>query len=223
MIQEESKDFIDKVMNVWDGIWKGLVFSYRVITNKFVFIPFTILGIIVGVNFFFDNYRLRSPIILSVQSPIEARKNIDYVSPIGTEEVQAKEIGSVEPIEPVEIEPETIGKSWTGKISYYSESGCLGCDPNQIMANGEKFDEKAMTIAFNRLPLNTVVRITNMETGKRAFALVTDRGGFEKYNRIADLSLRAYQEIDAKTDVTNVRIEEVPEMEQVEAGESPIK
>lgn len=108
---------------------------------------------------------------------------------------------------PVEIRT-VIDNSWTGFVSYYSEDGCVGCNPNQIMANGEKFDEDAYTIAFNKLPLNTEVVVTNTETGQSVIATVTDRGGFESLGRIADLSKATMEIIEAKTDKTFISIKE---------------
>jgi hypothetical protein len=92
----------------------------------------------------------------------------------------------------------------TGKVSYYSQSGCLGCSPNQKMANGEIFNEDANTIAFNKAPLNTWVTVKNTDNGKSIQARVTDRGGFEKYNRIADLSKMVCEYIECKTDISTI-------------------
>lgn len=98
----------------------------------------------------------------------------------------------LEPTEtPVEEENSCIrtGQLWRGEASYYSADGCLGCSTNQVMANGEIFNQWAKTLAFMRLPLNSVVLVTNLENGISSLARVTDRGGFEPYGRIADLSL----------------------------------
>lgn len=97
--------------------------------------------------------------------------------------------------------------SWTGFVSHYSENGCLGCSATLTMANGERFDETKMTLAFNHLPMNTVVRVTNLDNGKTIIARVTDRGGFEKYGRLADLSLALATHLEAKTDVSKIKIE----------------
>lgn len=82
-----------------------------------------------------------------------------------------------------------------GQASFYSEDGCLGCDDNLIMANGEKLDDSKFTVALTpdtvrkyKL-LNDVVKIVNSHTGHSIYAKVTDTGGFAKYNRVADLSV----------------------------------
>ena len=84
--------------------------------------------------------------------------------------------------------------SWTGMASYYSEAGCLGCSPTLTMANGDRLDDSKFTIAM--LPetvreyklLDRIVMVTNESNNKTINALVSDTGGFGKYDRIADLS-----------------------------------
>lgn len=108
----------------------------------------------------------------------------------------------------VEIEKGCIktGVSWKGEASYYSANGCLGCRSDQLMANGERFNQWALTLAFMRLPLNSTVLVTNLENGISSLARVTDRGGFEPYGRLADLSLGLKDAI-AGYDLTPVRID----------------
>jgi rare lipoprotein A (peptidoglycan hydrolase) len=96
-----------------------------------------------------------------------------------------------------------------GRISHYSREGCLGCDPERIMANGEPLDDNRLTIAVppNTIPMNTQVLVTNQDNGKSVVALVTDTGGFTKYNRVADLTLAVGRALETKTDVSSVKIE----------------
>lgn len=81
-----------------------------------------------------------------------------------------------------------------GTASHYNRAGCLGCDPNFIMANGEPLNDNALTLALTPGTvrqhglMNQFVKITNMINGKSVQAKVTDTGGFAKYDRIADLS-----------------------------------
>ena len=96
---------------------------------------------------------------------------------------------------------------WIGKVSTYSRKGCLGCSKTLTMANGEPLDDNRLTIAFNRLPLNTQVKITNLDTGASVIATVTDRGGFERHGRIADLTIATATAIGAKTDTSTIKIE----------------
>lgn len=99
--------------------------------------------------------------------------------------------------------------SWIGKVSHYSEQGCLGCSETLTMANGERLDDTKPTIAFNHLPMNTRVLITNLDNGKSIEAVVTDTGGFERLGRIADLTLVVAGALETKTDISRVKIEKL--------------
>lgn len=121
------------------------------------------------------------------------------------------------------VKGQEAGATFRGKASYYSADGCLGCHPDQIMANGEKFDENAHTLAVpaewvkeGKIELNTVVSVTNLDNGKQVFgALITDTGGFGKYDRIADLSKALYEELGVQTDVSVIEIKVLPTLDQV--------
>jgi rare lipoprotein A len=66
---------------------------------------------------------------------------------------------------------------------------------NRKAANGEVFDMNAMTAAHRTLPLNSVVRVTNLKTEHTAILRITDRGPFVP-SRIIDLSKAAAIELD---------------------------
>lgn len=76
-----------------------------------------------------------------------------------------------------------------GLASFYSIAGCLGCSSNFIMANGERLNDSKLTVAYNRVPLNSYIGIINRSNLKYTIAKVTDRGGYEKHGKIIDLSL----------------------------------
>ncbi len=65
---------------------------------------------------------------------------------------------------------------------------------NRRGANGEVYDMNAMTAAHRTLPLNSVVRVTNLKTNQTALVRITDRGPFVE-GRVIDLSLAAAKEI----------------------------
>lgn len=98
---------------------------------------------------------------------------------------------------------------WIGKVSHYSTTGCLGCSATLTMANGQTLDDNAFTIAFNWLPLSSQVRVTNLDNGKSVIATVTDTGGFNTLNRIADLVPAVANVLETKTDVSQVLIEQL--------------
>jgi len=55
-------------------------------------------------------------------------------------------------------------------------------------ANGEIFDQDALTAANRTLPLNSLIQVTNLRTGRSAIMRVTDRGPFVP-DRVLDLSV----------------------------------
>jgi peptidoglycan lytic transglycosylase len=57
-------------------------------------------------------------------------------------------------------------------------------------ANGQPYDMNAMTAAHRTLPLNTIVRVTDLKTGDSVLLRITDRGPFVS-DRIIDLSRAA--------------------------------
>jgi rare lipoprotein A len=56
---------------------------------------------------------------------------------------------------------------------------------------GEPMDQNAMTAAHETLPLPTIAKVTNLETGKHVIVLIDDRGPFTYEGRIIDLSMEA--------------------------------
>ena len=57
-------------------------------------------------------------------------------------------------------------------------------------ANGEKFNQNAMTAAHKKLPFGTKIKVTNQINGKSLVLRVNDRGPFAK-GRILDASKAA--------------------------------
>ncbi|HET9743126.1 MAG TPA: septal ring lytic transglycosylase RlpA family protein [Terriglobales bacterium] len=78
---------------------------------------------------------------------------------------------------------------------------------NRRAANGEIYDMNQMTAAHRTLPLNSLVRITNLSTGHSAIVRITDRGPFIG-ERMIDLSLAAAKATDVwKAGLAWVRLE----------------
>jgi rare lipoprotein A len=74
-------------------------------------------------------------------------------------------------------------------------------------ANGQIFDKDALTAAHRTLPMNSLIRVTNLSTGQAAILRVTDRGPFVP-NRILDLSLASAKAIGVwRPGVAKVRVE----------------
>jgi rare lipoprotein A len=79
---------------------------------------------------------------------------------------------------------ETGLASWYGP-PYHNHKG----------ANGETYDQNALTAAHRTIPLNSVVRVTNQATQHSVVVRITDRGPFVD-NRVIDLSLAAARAVD---------------------------
>lgn len=59
---------------------------------------------------------------------------------------------------------------------------------NRRGANGQVFDQNALTAAHRTLPMNSLLKVTNLQTGQSVVVRVTDRGPFVQ-GRLLDLSL----------------------------------
>jgi rare lipoprotein A len=73
----------------------------------------------------------------------------------------------------------------TGIASWYGP-GFHG----KFTANGELYDQNAMTAAHRTLPMPSLVQVTNLENGRAIRVRINDRGPFA-HGRIIDLSKRA--------------------------------
>ncbi|WP_236657377.1 septal ring lytic transglycosylase RlpA family protein [Acidisarcina polymorpha] len=92
--------------------------------------------------------------------------------------------------------------SETGKASWY------GPPYNRRKgANGQIYNQDAMTAAHRTLPMNSLLRVTNIQTGQSAIMRVTDRGPFVP-DRVLDLSLASARAVGVYLPGTaQVRIE----------------
>jgi rare lipoprotein A len=74
-------------------------------------------------------------------------------------------------------------------------------------ANGEIFDKDALTAAHRTLPMNSLIKVTNLSTGQSAILRVTDRGPFVP-DRLLDLSLASAKAIGVwRPGLARVRVE----------------
>jgi rare lipoprotein A len=95
-------------------------------------------------------------------------------------------------IPPAANPPESAGTESRAPI--YSETGMAswyGPPYNKRRgANGEIFDQNAVTAAHRTLPMGSLIRVTNLQTGQSATMRITDRGPFVP-DRVLDLSVGA--------------------------------
>ncbi len=94
-----------------------------------------------------------------------------------------------------------IGDTFRGIASWYG--------PNfhaKKTSNGEIYNMYAMTAASKTLPMNTVVKVDNLDNGKSTVVRINDRGPFVT-GRIIDLSNAAAHKIDmVKKGTAHVRL-----------------
>ena len=89
---------------------------------------------------------------------------------------------------------------------------------NKDTANGEVFDQNAITAAHRTLPMPSIVRVTNLENGRALIVRINDRGPFA-HGRIIDLSRRSAQLLGFQRQGTaKVRVEILPEESRRIAG-----
>jgi len=88
---------------------------------------------------------------------------------------------------------------------------------NQKAANGQVYNQNAMTAAHRTLPMGTRIRVTNVATNQSAEVVITDRGPFV-HGRVIDLSLAAAKETGVyRAGIAKVRIEVLEERPGVSA------
>jgi len=84
----------------------------------------------------------------------------------------------------------SVGDRFEGNASWYG--------PNfhgKLTSNGEKYNMWAMTAAHKTLPMNTIVKVTNLRNGLSVVVRINDRGPFVA-TRIIDLSKAAASKIN---------------------------
>ena len=85
-------------------------------------------------------------------------------------------------------------------------------------ATGEIFDMNQPTAAHKTLPLNSIVRVTNLKTGKSIVLRINDRGPFVG-DRMLDLSMAAAKVIDVyRAGLAQVKLEVLETPAPIETG-----
>ncbi len=86
--------------------------------------------------------------------------------------------------------PAHVGEKFRGRASWYG-GDFHGCKTS----NGEYYDMYDRTAAHKTLPINTVVKVTNLRNHRTTVVRINDRGPFVN-DRIIDLSYQAAQDLD---------------------------
>lgn len=95
-----------------------------------------------------------------------------------------------------------VGDMFKGNASWYGPDF-----HGKLTSNGETYNMYAMTAAHKTLPMNTIVKVTNLNNGLSIVVRINDRGPFIA-TRIIDLSKTAASKIDMiKAGTAPVRLE----------------
>jgi len=96
------------------------------------------------------------------------------------------------------------------KNIFYGVSSFYGLDDGfdgNLTANGEVYDKDAISAAHKTLPLNSIVKVTNMKNERTVTLRINDRGPYIK-GRILDCSYGAALKLDfVEQGTTEVKVE----------------
>jgi rare lipoprotein A len=101
----------------------------------------------------------------------------------------------------------TVGGTQKGRASWYGDS-----HQGKRTASGEKFNMGELTAAHRTLPMNSIVRVKSLSSGKSVDVRVNDRGPFSK-GRIIDVSKAAAEQlgfIEKGTDKVEIEVISIP-------------
>lgn len=91
-------------------------------------------------------------------------------------------------------------------------------EPGRKAANGQLFDDDAMTAAHRTLPIGTLVVVTNLKTRQSAALRISDRGPFVD-GRILDLTIAAAKSIGVyRSGLAPVRIQVYQAPKAIDTG-----
>lgn len=103
--------------------------------------------------------------------------------------------------------------SETGRASWYGPPY-----NNHRGANGQIFDQNALSAAHRTLPMGSLIRVTNLQTGQTAVMRITDRGPFVP-DRVLDLSVASAKAVGVwRPGTANVRIDVYAAPKPIEVG-----
>jgi rare lipoprotein A len=105
-------------------------------------------------------------------------------------------VASPSPVRPVATATERPVFSQVGLASWYGPDF-----QGQTTADGERFNMQAMTAAHRSLPFGTIVRVTDLGTGRVVKVRINDRGPMVA-GRVLDLSKRAAGQLGITDDGT---------------------
>ena len=104
---------------------------------------------------------------------------------------------------------EDVSEFKDSKDTFYGISSFYGLNDGfdgNLTANGEVYDKDGVSAAHKTLPLNSIVRVTNLKNGKSVKLPINDRGPYID-GRILDCSYGAALRLDfVKEGTTEVKV-----------------
>lgn len=103
--------------------------------------------------------------------------------------------------------PKPEGNVRSGSVQYGKASWYGDKEHGNTSASGEKFSRYSYTAAHKALPFGTIVRVTNLDNGKKVVVRINDRGPYVE-GRVIDLSYAAAMSVGLiRSGVAKVKIE----------------
>jgi rare lipoprotein A len=114
-----------------------------------------------------------------------------------------------------QVQPQASVQGADGQLVQVGEASWYGPGfHGRRTASGEIYNQWAMTAAHQKLPLGSVVRVTNLSDGRSAVLRITDRGPYYG-SRVLDVSRKAAAKLGFVQDgITQVQIEIMPPAKQ---------
>jgi rare lipoprotein A len=144
-------------------------------------------------------------LLLSCVACVPMRQRVNNGPPGGAQGAAAPTPKAGKPSASV-VSPAHGAGDWRNELE--GLASWYGADFNgRLTASGEVYDMYAMTAAHKTLPLGTVVRVRNLENGKKTKVRINDRGPYVE-GRVIDLSRKAARALGMRDNGTaRVKIE----------------
>src|SRR6202050_4331100 len=108
------------------------------------------------------------------------------------------------------VQVKTVGRCQMGTAAWYG-----GHYVGQRTSNGERLDGIHATAAHRTLPLNSLVRVTNLKNGRSVVVRITDRGPVSE-SLLIDVSPKAAEQLAMKdAGIVPVSIEQVVQVSEM--------
>jgi rare lipoprotein A len=169
---------------------------------RYIIISFGFLGLLAGCSTSRDERSDGIDVPLSPQVTITSDATSNY------------KIGTPYKIAGIQYQPkERFIHEETGQASWYGPGF-----HSRLTANGEPFDQRAMTAAHRTLQLPSIIHVTNLSNGRTAVLRVNDRGPYHA-DRILDVSEVAAEELGfMRRGTTKVKIKVLEDPSREVAG-----